>query len=70
MNRRIAKCASKNKTTWIWCIEGIIFDYITTFHTDKNLFEGYIVRYGFFIRMIGNSYSIMTYRIDDIFYIH
>jgi hypothetical protein len=59
-----------NKTAWIGRITWIIFDDFTVKDTKVDFVKGQSICLGFLVGVILNTYSIVSYCVNDIFYIH
>ena len=59
-----------NQATGKGLIIRILFDDFTLKNADKDFIERQAVGLGFFIGVVSNSYSLITYRVNDVFDSH
>jgi len=65
MYRFTKKGVAINQATGIWLVFGIFLDDFALENAEENLIKREIVCLGFFVCVIGDSYSISTYSLDQ-----
>jgi hypothetical protein len=70
VHRFLSESVPANQATRIRLIVGVVFDYIAPKNADQYLIKGQVVRLSCFVGVIGDAYSVLAYRANDVFNVH